>query len=107
MGTLDLDDILGKVADLNGNVIREDVSAIDDNYVITFAYNHGDSASDTGCPDKVNPGVYQHAYILHYYLKDEQFYVLITKEQFEDMPLLVKYAGTRWHFVEDGVGYKW
>ena len=32
--------------------------------------------------------------------------MLLTKEQFEDMPLLVKHAGTRWHFVEDGVGYE-
>lgn len=96
-----------KVADLNGDVIREDVSAIADDYVINFECNNGDSATDTGSPDKVNPEAYTHAYILHYYLKDEQFYVLLTKEQFEDMPLLVKYAGTRWHFVEDGVGYKW
>ncbi len=96
-----------KVADLNGNVIREDVPAIEDGYDISFECNSGNSASDTGSPDKVNPEAYMHAYIMHYYLKDDQYYVLLTKEQFEDMPLLVKHAGNRWHFVEDGTGYRW
>ena len=96
-----------KIADLNGVVIREDVAAIDDDHVIAFDYFDGNSASDTGCPDRVDPEIYIHMYMLHYYLKDDQYYVLLTKEQMEDMSLLIKHAGRRWHFVEDGVGYKW
>ena len=46
-------------------------------------------------------------YVLHYYLKDDQYYVALTKEEFEDLTLFVKFAGSRHHFVEDGVGYSW
>ena len=96
-----------KIADLSGVTMREDVAAIDDDHVISFDYYDGNSASDTGCADKVNPEIYMHMYLLHYYLKDDQYYVLLTKEQMDDLSLLVHHAGNRWHFVEDGVGYKW
>ncbi len=96
-----------KVADLEGNVIREDVPALENEYAIGFSCNKGDSASETGSPDKVDPSNYLHMYVLHYYLKDDQYYVALTKEEFEDLTLFVKFAGSRHHFVEDGVGYSW
>lgn len=96
-----------KVADIRGNVIREDVPGPDDRYAVTLELNGGNSASETGCADKVDPSGYMHAYVIHYYLKDDQYYVLLTKEQWEDMSIFVNNAGASWHFVEDGVGYKW
>ena len=96
-----------KVADLNGNVIREDLPLMDDEFAFSFELNNGSSASDTGCPDRVPPRGYPHMFVLHYYLKDDQYYVLLTGEQLEDLSVLVKYAGSRFHCPEDGVGYKW
>lgn len=96
-----------KVADLNGVVIREDVPVLDDNYVLTLTYSTESAAKGTGCADTVDPNGYLHAYVLHYYLKDDQFYVLLSKEQFEDMALIGDDLGHYWHFVEDGVGYTW
>ncbi len=44
-----------KIADTEGNVIREDVPMIDDKYSISLEINGGDSSSDTGNADKVDP----------------------------------------------------
>ena len=96
-----------KVADLSGNVIREDVPVLDDKYAFGLEYNGGDSASESGCADTVDPALYMHAYILHYYLGDDQYYVLLTREQFEDLTVFIKNAGGYYHFAEDGVGYIW
>ncbi len=96
-----------KVADLNGVVMNEDVTMMDERYDISFKYNSGDSASETDCSDVVDPSAYQHMFILYYYLKDDQYCVLITKEQMEDLSVLVKWAGDRFHFTNDGVGYWW
>ena len=95
------------MADLNGNVIREDVPMIDDKYSIALEYNNGDSASQTGCADVVDPGSYRHMYLVCYYLGDDQHFVLLTKEQLEDMTLLMNNAGSRFLYTEDGVGYRW
>ena len=38
---------------------------------------------------------------------DDEHYVLLTREQFDDLSVLVKYAGSFWHYAEDGVGYRW
>lgn len=96
-----------KLADLNGTVIREDVPEIDDEYNLALPYNVGNSEGATGSADVVDPKAYLHAIVVHYYLKDEQFYVLLTKEQFDDMTALGNNLGNYWHFAEDGVGYKW
>jgi hypothetical protein len=96
-----------KVADLNGNVIREDVPMIDDKYSIALEYNNGDSASQTGCADVVDPGSYRHMYLVCYYLGDDQHFVLLSKEQLDDMTLLMNNAGSRFLYTEDGVGYRW
>lgn len=96
-----------KMADLQGNVLREDAPVMDDAFAVTFAYREGDSASETDCADVVDPDNYEHMILLHYYLGDDQYYVLLSKSQFEDIGLLAKYAGCRFHFVEDGVGYDW
>ena len=69
--------------------------------------NDGDSASDTGCADKVDPGKYLHMFLLRYYLKDELYFVLLTRDQFENPAPLVKHAGSFWHRTEDGTGYRW
>ena len=96
-----------KVADTEGNVIREDVPMIDDKYALTLELNGGNSSSATGNADKVDPNEYEHMYLLHYYIKDNQHYVLLTKEQFDDMSALVNNADSNYLFVEDGVGYEW
>ncbi len=96
-----------KMADLSGRVIREDAPMPGEKYDFAFAHNGGDSDSETECADVVDPGAYRHMFLLHYYLKDDQYYVLLTRELFEDMSPLLKYAGDRFHFVEDGVGYYW
>ena len=44
---------------------------------------------------------------VHYYLKDNQYYVLLTKEQFDDMKVLMDHAGYYYLHLEDGVGYRW
>ena len=51
-------------------------------FAVTFEYNNGDSASETGKADKVNPDGYLHMF-------------------------LVKHAGSFWHCPEGGVDYKW
>ena len=74
---------------------------------VTFEYNNGDSASETGKADKVNPDGYLHMFLVRYFLKDDEHYVLLTRDQFEDLSFLVKHAGSFWHYAEDGVAYKW
>lgn len=96
-----------KIATLDGAVIREDVPMMADECAIRFEYNNGDSASETGNADKVDPHGYLHMFLLRYYLKDDEHYVLLTREQFNDLSVLVKYAGSFWHYAEDGVGYRW
>lgn len=96
-----------RVADLKGNVMREDVPVIDDQYAVRLAYNSGNSSSDTGCAEVVDPSGYPHMFIVHYYLKDDQYYVLLTKEQFDDMKVLMDHAGYYYLHLEDGVGYRW
>ena len=96
-----------RVADLKGNVMREDVPVIDDQYAVRLAYNSGNSSSDTGCAEVVDPRGYPHMFIVHYYLKDNQYYVLLTKEQFDDMKVLMDHAGYYYLHLEDGVGYRW
>lgn len=96
-----------RVADLKGNVMREDVPVIDDQYAVRLAYNSGNSSSDTGCAEVVDPSRYPHMFIVHYYLKDDQYYVLLTKEQFDDMKVLMDHAGYYYLHLEDGVGYRW
>ena len=80
---------------------------IDDKYALTLELNGGNSSSATGNADKVDPNEYEHMYLLHYYIKDNQHYVLLTKEQFDDMSALVNNADSNYLFVEDGVGYEW
>lgn len=96
-----------RVADLKGNVMREDVPVIDDQYAVRLAYNSGNSSSDTGCAEVVDPRGYPHMFIVHYYLKDDQYYVLLTKEQFDDMKVLMDHAGYYYLHLEDRVGYRW
>ena len=96
-----------KMADLKGNVLREDAPMMDDAFAVSFAYGEGDSASETDCADVVDPDNYEHMILLHYYLGDDQYYVLLSKPQFENIGLMAKYAGCRFHFVEGGVGYDW
>ena len=55
----------------------------------------------------VDPGSYRHMYLVCYYLGDDQHFVLLTKEQLEDMTLLMNNAGSRFLYTEDGVGYRW
>ncbi len=96
-----------KIADIEGNVIREDVPMIDDKYALSLELNGGNSSSETGNADKVDPAEYEHMYLLRYYIKDNQHYVLLTKDQFDDMSALVNNADNNYLFTEDGVGYKW
>ncbi len=96
-----------KIADPDGNVICEDVPVLDDEYAVSFELNNGDSASDTGCPDKVDPAGYEHMILINYYLKDSPYYVLVSKEQFNDLSVLARYAGCLYHYTREGVGYRW
>ena len=96
-----------KIADMQGNVIREDVPMIDDQYALTLELNGGNSSSNTGNADKVDPSEYERMYLLRYYIKDSQHYVLLTKDQFDDMTPLVNNADNNYLYCEDGVGYEW
>ena len=57
----------------------------------------------------VDPAGYQHMFLLNYYLGDDECDVLLTKEQFDTFEELVKNAplGGYYHYLNDGVGYKW
>ena len=55
----------------------------------------------------VDPGSYRHMYLVCYYLGDDQHFVLLSKEQLDDMTLLMNNAGSRFLYTEDGVGYRW
>ena len=90
-----------KVADLAGNVIREDVPIIDDESVFELP------AVETGCADVVEPALYPHAFIVNYYLMDDSHYVLLSEKQFDNLAALMKHAGSFYHRPEDGVGYQW
>ncbi len=98
-----------KIADLTGRVIRYDVPMLDDDHFVVFNYNTGDSASETGNQDTVDPGIYQHMILLQYYLNDDQNFVLLTKEDFEHLNIMIdnlKFGGY-YHILGDGVGHKW
>ncbi len=96
-----------KIADLDGKVLREDVPAIDDEYAVALPYNEGRSASETGCADLVDPQNYPHMILLIYYLDDSDYCVLLTKEQFDDLTMMPKYAGSLYHRALGGLGYTW
>ena len=96
-----------KIAAPDGTILREDIPALAKEFAVTFEYNNGDSASETGKADKVNPDGYLHMFLVRYFLKDDEHYVLLTRDQFEDLSFLVKHAGSFWHYAEDGVDYKW
>ena len=96
-----------KIAALDGTILREDIPALAKEFAVTFELGNGDSASETGKADKVNPDGYLHMFLVHYFLKDDEHYVLLTRDQFEDLSFLVKHAGSFWHYAEDGVDYKW
>ncbi len=96
-----------KIADLEGNVLREDVPMIDDKYSLTLEMNGGNSSSDTGNADQVDPYEYKHMFLLQYDIKGNQHQVLLTEDQFEDMSLLIRYADSNYLYAEDGVGYIW
>jgi hypothetical protein len=82
---------------------------LDDMHSFNFQYDDGDSASDTGCADVVDPSNYQHLFLLQYYIEDDQNFVLLTKEQLENLDEFVKQAplfGYN-HATSDGIGFKW
>ncbi len=98
-----------KIADLDGNVVRYDVQMVVGVQSFDFPYINGDSASDTGCADVVDPNGYQHMILLQYYIEDDQNFVLMTKEQFETLSDFLKNVpmfGYN-HATGDGVGFKW
>lgn len=94
---------------MSGRVLRYDVPMLSDECSIVFRYNDGDSASETGCADVVNPAEYQHMFLLNYFLGDDEYDVLLTKGQFDTFEELVKNEplGGYYHYLNDGVGYKW
>ena len=96
-----------KLAAPDGTVLREDVPMLDDRLAIVFPLRDGDSVTDTGCADRVDPGEYREMLLLRCDLEGDLFYVLLTKEQMEDVTDLVKYGVRFWHIAEDGVGYLW
>ncbi len=98
-----------KIADLKGTVIRCDLPYLDDENPLNFRYYGGNSDSETGNVDVVDPENYRHMFVLHYCLGDDQNYVLLTREQLSDLEILadnVPFGGYD-HALGDGVGHKW
>lgn len=117
MGTFDMDDILGKAVD---KIIDEQLSDAFKDYGVNKNRPSVTTLEFRPVPAKmaeeirsVKTGLFgggtkkQLAASIENGTTTYTEVLVLAKEQFEDMPLLVKYAGTRWHFVEDGVGYKW
>ena len=91
-----------RVAALDGTVQREDIPAMGDRCA-----NDDVFPGKTGCAEIVDPDGYPHMLILHYYLSENPFYVILSKEQFEHLETFVKCAGTYYHRLHDGLGYLW
>ncbi len=96
-----------KIADLNGRVIQHDLPMIDDYYSISLDYNENEPIEKIGDVDVVNPSNYQHMYVFHYCFDDDNNYVLLTKEQLNNLGILASRVplGGFYHILGDGVGY--
>ena len=58
-------------------------------------------------PDPVDPSKYPHLFILHYFLKEREYYRALTKEQFEDMVPGIIYVKTSYPCFYERGNHEW
>ena len=76
-----------KVADLNGTVYKEIVLSSKDNQPVDWDRNIPWQKAEN--PDVVKVADYPHVYILHYYLGDKQYYMLVDNAEFNNLALIL------------------
>lgn len=75
--------IYAKVADLNGVVHRETVITAKEKIIPEWPSNWWDEQYKN--PDVVDPSGLAHAYILHYYIQNTEYFLLVEPDEFNDL----------------------
>jgi hypothetical protein len=75
--------IYAKVADLNGVVHRETVITAKEKNIPEWPSNWWDEQYKN--PDVVDPSGLAHAYILHYYIQNTEYFLLVEPDEFNDL----------------------
>ncbi|MCR4842522.1 MAG: hypothetical protein K5840_04590 [Eubacterium sp.] len=103
MDDLEINNYYVKVADMEGRVLREDVAVVD-TPERPKDYEYPDTAD---CADVVNVEDYPKMYVLHYFLGRKEYYMAITKKQFDNIGSVVNGLCYQYDCLRDGYDYVW
>jgi len=78
--------VYAKVADMNGTVYRETVMTAKNSGESEWPANFWDENYKN--PDTVSVSELQHAYVLHYYIRGTEYYLLADPNEFNDLSKL-------------------
>ncbi|MCR5291475.1 MAG: hypothetical protein K6E28_01145 [Eubacterium sp.] len=77
-----------KVADMNGQVYKEVIMSLNEELPFGWTNNYWDEKYQN--PDHVDISQYPHAFIVHYYLQQTEYYRILTYDEFANLSSLVR-----------------
>ncbi|MCR5717372.1 MAG: hypothetical protein K6G23_11035 [Lachnospiraceae bacterium] len=92
-----------KVANMDGTVLKEDVAVAE----YPAGYVEHSNAPMTQSADVIDPSLYKHMFVIHYYLGKKEYFLAIKPSEFKDLSKIVKFVDYHYECLSEGTGYDW